>query len=306
MLDFRVRTFLKVCETLNYTRAAEELHITQPAVSQHIRFLEHHYGVKLFDYAEKRLTLTPAGRQLAERLLVMSNDERLLVKEVEDSSRHRQRVSFGVTMTIGEYGLVMAVAAYMERHPETDLQICYANTAELLARLESGQISFALVEGYYPTERFEHLNCSTEDFIPVCSSRHHFAGEVKELRDLTGERLLLREEGSGTRKIMERALAVRGLDIRNFSHYAEIGSMHTIISLLRQDLGISFLYRVAVEEDLRQGTLRELKLKDFAVRHDFDFIWEKHSLFRAERIEVCAELRDYYHATMREKKDGYR
>ena len=105
MLDFRTETFLTVCETMNFTAAARKLHITQPAVSQHIHFLEEQYQASLFVYRSKQLFITPAGEILQKRLLSMKNDERFIQEELRSQHYGIASLSLGVTMTIGEYAV---------------------------------------------------------------------------------------------------------------------------------------------------------------------------------------------------------
>ena len=101
MQDFRVKTFLTVCRTLNYTRAAEELALTQPAVSQHITYLEREYGAKLFTYHRKKLELTPAGRVLRDGLATMAHDDVLLHERIEEVA-HGATVKLRIGMTLTE------------------------------------------------------------------------------------------------------------------------------------------------------------------------------------------------------------
>ena len=110
------------------------------------------------------------------------------------------------------------------------------------------------------------------------------------MNDLTCERLLVRENGSGTRNILERSLTARGLHITDFMHYTEVENMHTIISLLKKDCGISFLYKIAVENELQSGVLKEIPLDDFKMQHDFDIIWEKHSIYTDKYLSICIEF----------------
>ena len=149
----------------------------------------------------------------------------------------------------------------------------------------------ALVEGNYPKENYEHRRYSTEDYIAVCATDHKFeAGIPDSMKELLHERLLVREAGSGTRNILEELLMARGMKIRDFKHYVEVENMHTIIGFLKKDCGISFMYKVAVEEELKKGILKEIQLSDFKMQHDFDFIWEKGSIYSGKYCEVCGEL----------------
>lgn len=291
MLDFRTDTFLTVCKTMNFTAAARELHITQPAVSQHIHFLENEYRTTLFEYHNKQLSLTPAGEVLKRRLTSMKNDEKNIQLEIRSLSNRIESLSIGVTMTIGEYAIVDRLASFLLNHPHMNIHLHYGNTALLLGLLDAGEIDMAIIEGNYPKEHYAHKKYSTEDYIAVCAANHQFvSGTPSTVSDLIKERLIVRKAGSGTRNILEENLLARGLRISNFTHYIEVENMHTIISFLKKDCGISFMYKVAVLEELNQNILKEIQLDDFKMKHDFDFVWGKNSIYTEKYLALCAEL----------------
>ena len=291
MLDFRIEIFLTVCQTMNFTTAAKQLNITQPAVSQHIHFLEEQYDTSLFVYRNKQLFLTHSGEILYTHLLTMKNDEKAIKEELKSKFYGIETLSIGVTMTIGEYAIVDKLADFLIQHPEINIHLHYGNTLQLLKLLEKGQISMAIVEGNYPKENYSHKKYSTEDYIAVCAASHNFmTGHPTTINDLVCERLLVREEGSGTRNILEQSLLARGFRISDFIHYTEIENMHTIIGLLKKDCGISFLYKIAVEQELKSGSLKEIPLDDFKMQHDFDIIWEKHSIYTDKYLSICEEF----------------
>ena len=149
MLDFRMETFLKVCEYMNFTHAAHDLNLTQPAVSQHIKYLEKEYDAPLFARDKKKLTLTPAGEILRSALETMRNDENTMKIRMKESLCEKKILTFGVTMTIGEYAIVPSLSAFIKKHPDTDIHVRYANTQTLLSFLYEGSIDFAIVEGYF-------------------------------------------------------------------------------------------------------------------------------------------------------------
>lgn len=291
MLDFRIDTFLTVCETMNFTVAARQLNITQPTVSQHIHFLEEQYNTSLFIYRNKKLFLTRSGELLRKHLLTMKNDEKAIREELKSNISGIETLSIGVTMTIGEYAIVDKLADFLIQHPQINIHIHYGNTFQLLKLLDDGQISMAIVEGNYPKEKYTHKKYSTENYIAVCAASHNFiTGSPHTINDLVCERLLVREEGSGTRNILEQSLIARGIHISDFIHYTEVENMHTIISLLKKDCGITFLYQIAVENELESGILKEISLDDFKMQHDFDIIWEKHSIYTDKYLSICEEL----------------
>ena len=176
-------------------------------------------------------------------------------------------------MTIGEYAIVDILADFIKHHAEINLHLHYSNTAELLKLLEQGMIHIAIVEGDYPKERYGHKKYSTEDYIGVCAVSHEFKDTPHTLHDL-----------------LDESLQVRGLFISDFKYYTQIENMHTIISLLKKDCGISFMYKTAVKEELQTGVLKELVLDDFKLQHNFEFIWEKDSLFTDKYISISEEF----------------
>ncbi|MDQ0361925.1 LysR family transcriptional regulator [Breznakia pachnodae] len=293
MLDFRMETFLKVCEYMNFTHAADALNLTQPAVSQHIKYLEEEYETSLFVRDKKKLVLTSAGKILRSSLETMRNDETTLKQRMQASLDGRKVLTFGVTMTIGEYAIVDALANYIKLHPDTDIKVRYGNTQKLLSYLHNGEIDFAIVEGYFNTGDYDTRIYKSEEYIAVASKTHKFSKSIKYLKDLTSERLLVREHGSGTRAILSKTLAIKNLSVNDFKHIVEVGNIHTIVNLLCQDCGISFLYKSAVEEELNTGVLKKIPLTDFVVMHDFTFLWNKDSAFSEEYESIFKELKSY-------------
>ena len=290
MIDIRIQTFLTVCETMNYTRASELLHITQPAVSQHIHFLEEEYACRLFSYTGRKLCLTTEGKMLQHMAIVVQNDDALLKKQLAEKKITEIPIHFGVTMTIGEYVIAKPLSQFLRRFPNADIHMAIGNTEKLIAGLNSGELHCALMEGYFDKKDFDSLTYATVPFIPVCSAKHSFTKRPQLLQDLTNERLLLREPGSGTRDVLEKQLAVMGMEVENFASIVEIGGMHAILQLLEEDAGISFLYKAAAETLIRNGILQEIPLQDFKIKHDFAFIWEKGSSYKEMYEKIFREL----------------
>ena len=290
MLDFRVETFLAVCQTMNFTRAAEQLHITQPAVSQHIHALEEQYSTKLFRSQGKQLQLTESGRLFFRTAAAMHHDD-LRLREALHQENTRRRLRFGATLTIGEYIMPGPLHRLLEREPDIQLYMLTANTQELLKLLDQGELDFAIVEGYFDKQAYDSLVYCTQRYIPVCSAEHPFSHPVRRLEDLLEERLLVREPGSGTRNVLERALEVRNLSVRNFRRVTELGSLNLIKSLVCAGAGISFFYQPVVQRELEAGQLREIPLEDCSIYHDFTFLWRRGSLFAADYREIYSLLR---------------
>lgn len=285
MLDFRMETFLAVCQCMNFTRASEKLNITQPAVSQHIRFLEKHYNTKLFRYEGKKLCLTGAGEILRNASLTMMHDEISLQSEMM-KSEEVEAIRFGATRTVGDALMGNILEKYLRRYPDADIHMLVDNTQGLLKRLDNGEIDFALVEGFFKKSEYDFRKFSEENFIAVCSPGYQFKKTPDKIENIFQERLLMREEGSGTREVLERWLDSHNLSAADFNKVMEVGSLHTIKELTKAGCGITFLYEAAVREELKTGTLMRIPLKDFSVSHEFTFIWRRGSIYADRYGEV--------------------
>ncbi|WP_297213941.1 LysR family transcriptional regulator [uncultured Flavonifractor sp.] len=290
VLDFRMDTFLEVCRWGNYTRAAEQLNITQPAVTQHIQYLQHYYGVRLFIYRSKQLTLTPEGELLLRAARTMRHDEEKLKRDMLDLKAGRRSIRFGATLTIGEYLLPERVADYMARHPDTHIQMVVEDTKRLLRRLNEGELDFAVVEGYFHKSEYDFILWSHEPYICVCGADYPLPAGPLHLGELLDQVLLLRNDGSGTRDVLVKALEGMNHHLSDFRHITEISDLFVIKELVKRGRGITFLYRKAVERELADGSIRQVELADFRISHEFTFLWRKDSVFEEEFRQVFLEL----------------
>ncbi len=282
MLDYRSLTFLEVFEQQSYTRAAEALHITQPAVSSHIRQLEAHYEVTLFKKSGRSIEPTQAAQALYTHLLAARNDDQRLVAQVkglEQGLGAQPPLRFGCTRTVVDYAAPRFLPAHVLAHPDEQIHMRCGNTRELVRDIEEGTIDFALVEGSFDHTEFDSAIFSTEKYVAVAAPTAGAAARPASIRDLLGYRLIVREEGSGTREILERNLAAHELGLGDFAGTLEVGSIQAIKACAAAGVGITFLYRAAVEDDLAAGTLCDVTPADFAINHDFCLIWQRGSRY---------------------------
>lgn len=277
MLDPRWNTFLVLCETMNYTRAAERLCLTQPAVTHHIHYLEEHYGKKLFSYEGKVLRLTDAGLRLRELTRSMAYNSAKIDEVMAADAPLSLRV--GASKTIGEYVIAPRVEQFLRTHPEASFSLLVDNTQVLLQLLEEGTLDFVLVEGFFDRSRYDTRLYRKEAFFGVCPAGHRLAGRAVPLDELAGERLLLREPGSGTRAIFEDALRRQNLTLDRFPGVVTLSDFAAIKSLVADGLGISFLYAPVVEKELAEGTLASFTLADAPMEGAFYFACLKDNLF---------------------------
>lgn len=283
MLDFRIETFLSVCRCKSYTAAARELNITQPAVSQHIRHLEALYGVKLFDYQNKRLTLTSAGKELERAATTLRHDALYLKERLQDIKAGTHSLIFGATRTIGDFDLSEKLTAYIKKLPNVTIKLQLDNTATLLDRLNQGEIDFALVEGYFTKSEYSYRMYQSVPFFAVSALPAHKSPCA--LEDLFSETLIVREKGSGSREILEQYLKENNASIGDFQNILEINSVHIIKKLVLARCGITFLYQIAAKEELKKEMLFPIAIRQMNVSHDFALVWRKGSIYQEEYLK---------------------
>lgn len=288
MLDFRIETFLCVCKNMNYTKAAEELNLTQPAVSQHIKYLEEYFEAKLFSYNKKKLSLTSAGIYLKKATESVYNDSRR-IKEHLKNYTETPLLNIGATLSIGGFFLPKRLGEFIKSNRKYRISLTVGDTECLLKKLENGEIDIAFVEGYFHKNDYTYSLIKQERIIAAASPAFEI-GKIKKLSDIFTCPLLLREKGSGTREILERGLRENGYDINDFSAYTEINSPHVIRDLLLCGTGISFLYESVVSDCLQTGTLKEIPIPDFSLCHEFNAIRAKNSIFAESLEEVTDTL----------------
>lgn len=279
MFDFRLHTFLTLCKTKNYTKTAQLLHITQPAVTGHIKYLEEHYQMKLFSYTGKTLTLTPQGEHFQKLAATMQADFEKALSQIRQLESTKIKLNFGATLTIGEYTMPTLLKAYMQAYPNHEISMIMDNTQNLLTKLNEGKLDFALIEGHFNKADYTYYLLSEERFIPVCSAMHPLATQSVTLEQLFKERLIIREAGSGSRDIFERTLQEYNHTITAFNGLVEIGNLNVIKELVTSQLGITFIYETAVKNELIKGDLVPINVKDFNLLRAFYFICPKNSLF---------------------------
>lgn len=295
MLDFRHETFLTLCKIGSFTKAAEALSITQPAVSQHIKYLEEYYGGKLFLYAGKTLTLTERGKRLLDYAVTMRADSIHIQDELLEE-QGSLTLSFGATLSIGEYAMPKAVAAMLTQFPNLQVELLVENTHTLLQKLRGGTIRFALLEGFFDKTAYDWRVFSKEELIPVCSSRHPLAGKTVSFSELLQNRLIVREQGSGNRDILEKILHGHCYTVDSFQKVCTVGNINVMKNLVEGGHGIAFLYKAAALQELAQGRLATIDITGYSAWHDFNFVFLKNSLYREEYFKWLDFLKSFYNS----------
>ena len=270
MENFRLKVFRVVARHLNFTRAAEELLLTQPAVTQQIKALEDEYGLPLFDRVGGRITLTAAGAVLlpyAEQLKALSDEAFEAVTGT--SGTHAGTLILGASQTIGQYLLPNFVAAFLREHPRVAVTAVSGNTDAMLDAVAEHRVQLALIEG--PGLRMDlHIEPFMEDhLVLIVPASHEWAGQTIGVQDLFQAPLLMREFGSGSRRVIENALAKAGLKKKDLRTVMELDSTEGQVSAVEAGLGVTFVSQWSVRHQLALHTLGIARVKGLKLARKF-------------------------------------
>ena len=271
MLDHRIDTFLTVCQVMNYREAAQLLHITQPAVTQHIQFLEKEYGCRLFLYENRRLEKTREAVLLEEHIRSVRQREQFLRQNLSGSGLRELKI--GATKTIGDYVINEQVRRCLMQD-ETALTLIVDNTEHLLKLLEQNQLDFAIIEGYFDKKHFDSRLFRREPFVGICRKDHPFANREISIEELLQETIIHREEGSGTRAILEEKLQGYNESLLRFRRHICISSFKLILDLVKDGCGVSFVYEILADSHPDIATFR---LSGEPIIREFNIVTLKYS-----------------------------
>lgn len=291
MIDPKMRSLIWVVEEGGYTRAARALHLTQPAVSHHIRQLEAEYGLAIFRTDRKELLLTPEGEVLvkyARRALAL---ERAARQAIEDSRRSLQRLTVGLTPTAGEYLMPQVLALYSQEHPETHINIITDSINNLYSRMDAYELDLAVVEGALPGGKFCSVLLDTDYLCLIVSPQHPFARRQSvRTAELKAERMVMRTAKAGTRALFDSYLQSQGESVQNFNVVMELDNVTMIKELVGQNLGVSIIAKSACRAEERAGQLVAVPIENASMSRNIHLIYHgdmKHP-------EVLEALRGLY------------
>ncbi len=268
--NFKLKVFRVVADTLNYRRAADELHLTQPAVTSQIRSLEESMGIALFDRIGREISLTLAGATLlpyVRKIEAITNDA--VAALMPFGGQEGVEVSIGASHTIAVYLLPQLLPRLLHEWPKLQIHVVGGSTNDVLQALTKHQIGIALIEApaHRPDlkiELFEH-----DELALIVRPDHRWARKaVVRAAELVQEPILLREVGSGMRQFVEEYLEQNGVLRQQLRISIDTNSTEGVISAVEAGLGIGFVPRLALEKALRLGSVKTIPLENGPIRRE--------------------------------------
>jgi len=295
MEDHKLRVFCTVTETKSFSKASEIIHLTQPAVSLQIQALEEIYETKLFDRSSSTVTLTPAGEVLYRYSKEILNLYAQADKDIGDiTGLVKGSISIGASTTIGNYMLPSVISEFKEKNPKIKIHLLVGNTKRVVELLNAGNLDLGLVEGEVTKYKIVSEKLVSDEMVLIVSADHPWAKKKDvSMLDMVKEPFIFREEGSGTRQVIEKHLLKRGITVQKMNITTVLGSTEAIKDAVENGTGIAIVSKWAVRREARYGALKTVKFKEGRLLREFSLVFNKNSITSYAVDEFLTFLRKF-------------
>lgn len=274
-MDVRdLQVFLSVAKHLNYTRAAEEVNLSQPSVSVRMRQLERDLGSKLFEQLGKKIALTEAGQLLvpyATRVIAAMSDARDAIDQLQGLERGSLRI--GASTTPGMYLVPRTIAHFKRRYPKIEVHLAVKDTRQIEEGVIRNEFDFGFVGGHLMGDEVDVLPWITDELVLIVPVGHRLAGRKRvRPQDISKEQFIFREQGSATRAVVATHLRKSRIEVEAVM---EMANPESVKKAVQNGLGIAFISAFAVETELKAKTLVAVKMRDLEIRRELKIVYRK-------------------------------
>lgn len=294
MADRRLQVFHTVARLLSFTKAAETLHMTQPAVTFQVRQLEEHFNTRLFDRTHNRISLTEAGKRvydyagkIFEMYAHMENAVRELTGEVSGV------LIIGASTTIAEYMLPALLGDFKSKYPDVNVRLKVSNTEGIVSMVENNVIDLGVVEAPVSNKNLAVELCKVDQLVVIVPPTHPLTKQASvRPEQLLDYPFISREEGSGTREVINEYMHRVGLNPNELHAIMELGSPEAIKGAVEAGIGISVLSRATMVKELRLGALVAIPMEP-PLERPFSFVHQKQK-FKQRAMDELLEFAQAY------------
>ena len=278
MISTAYEVFYEVASHLSFSKAAEVLYISQPAVSKQIKKLELELGIPLIERKGNSIQITTSGESLLSYLQEAKILQRRIQSDIDiikNQQTTKGELKIGASTTISLYVMPKILSAFRRKFPHVKLLLINRNSENILKALISKEIDIAIVEAHYKINSVHIQPFLEDEIIAVCSKHSPYGKTELTLEDLQNIPVALRERGSGTHAVIKRHLEQKKVKVGDLNVVARLGGTEALKNYLAEDNSIGFLSHLAVKNDLQSGVLREVNIKSFKVNRMFEFVMRK-------------------------------
>jgi len=294
MADRRLQVFHTVARLLSFTKAAETLHMTQPAVTFQVRQLEEHFNTRLFDRTHNRISLTEAGKRvfeysdrIFEHYAEMENAVREMTGDVSGV------LMIGASTTIAEYLLPALLGDFKKKYPDVNVQLKVSNSDGIVHMVENNVIDLGVVESPVLNKNLVVEVCRVDQLVAVVTPQHPLADQTSvSIAELLEHPYICREEGSGTREVIAEYMTEQGVNAGQVHLTMELGSPESIKGAVEAGMGVSIISLATVQKELKLGTLVALTMEP-SLERPFSFVHQKQKFRHRAMDELLEFARSY-------------
>lgn len=301
MSDRRLQVFYTVARLLSFTKAADSLHMTQPAVTFQIRQLEEYFNTRLFDRTHNKISLTDAGDQVyqyADRIIALYNEMENEVRRLTGDVMGLLLI--GASTTIADYVIPALLGEFREQFPEVKIRVRVSNSMGIVHMVENNEVDIGIVESPVSNKNLVVEVCWHDNLLLICPNGHELAGQDSiGAAALVDYPFICREEGSGTRDVIVNYLEQNGTSLSQMNVAMEFGSPESVKSAVGAGLGISIISEATLAKEISLGTLTTVKLKPPLVR-PFALVYQRQKF----RLRAMEEFMVFAHDHCDQQKTG--
>lgn len=276
-MDYRDSVFISVAENLSFSKAANDLHISQPAITRHIKELEERYKTTLFERKGNKIYLTTAGEKVYHAFKKISQQYRNLDFEIGQLHHNFSgEFKLGASSTISQYVIPKIIASFHKRYPQIQIYLLNGNSFEMENLLLDNKIDLALVENQSTQSGVQYTNFLDDELIIVTGKNSVYAKhDTISLQDLTQIPIVLREQGSGTLEVIQNTLKKQNIHFEQLNTLIHLGSTESIKNFLQDFDGLAIVSEKAVQNELYLQTLVKIKIVGFSISRKFRIAYKQ-------------------------------
>ena len=275
----QIETFLSVVKHKSFSKAAKELFLTQPTVSNNIQNLEKELDTTLLDRKSKTITLTDSGKSFYKYAVELINTrDKAKYDLMRKSGKVEGEIEVSASSIPEQYILPYLIKEFTDIHPKVSFNVIHKNSKEVVEDILKGKNNFGIVGAKYPSEVLEYIDFYQDELVLAVANNDNYPwpiNEETECKVLLHQKIILRKEGSGTRLLIDQSLSNKGIDSSNLNIVSLIDSNEMIKKMIELDLGISLISKIAVKNEIDLGLIKTYKFKDLELKRNFYFVYHK-------------------------------
>ncbi len=277
MDSYQLKIFCMVTQLQSFSKAAKIMHMSQPAVSTHVKNLEEYYRGQLFERTPHGVTLTKAGETFyvyAKRILELQDEMEQQLEAV--LLRENNHMVVAASTTIGNVSLPCTIYLFKEEHPEVTIRLDIANSEEVIRKIMADEADIGVVETYTDSPDLAAIPVTSDELLLIVPMDHPHTGDTFPLQEFLRHPLILREDGSGSRKILAAALERHGYSVNDLNVIAEMSTIDAIKSAVEAGLGGAVVPKLTVRKEAYLKTLNVMQIEDLPMPLTYHIVYPAH------------------------------